>query len=181
VVLWHGNHTTCPCPCQQVNCCARDAYFGKIDFSRILKEAEQLFYLCFQYLAFIFGLSCHHEVHWVWLIDSCGRGTWHAVSRFRACDVHFRHILRLVSNVIKIVTRGPYIVTQFLNWLYFLIGCMHSSRIVMCVQIHRWTCGTIESGDLNILFPLVFLRSSRDSEWEWDWESSSSAVLAGVK
>jgi hypothetical protein len=50
----------------------------------------------------IFSLSsCHYKVRWARLTDSCGRGTWHAVGRLCVCDVHFCHVLRLISNVFK--------------------------------------------------------------------------------
>ena len=61
--------------------------------------------------AFIFGLTCHHKVHWAQLINSYEHGTWHVVGRLHACDASLRLLLRLIS---KIVMCGSYIGTQFL-------------------------------------------------------------------
>ena len=65
------------------------ASFGEIDFARILNEAKRLVCLSFRCFAFFFRINCHHKEHWARLIDSCGRGTWHAVARVTLTRVTF--------------------------------------------------------------------------------------------
>ena len=94
---------------------------------RILNEAETFFSL--RCLAFIFGHSCHHKVHWAQvLIDSCGRGTRHVVGRLRACEVvPLRHVLQLISNGFKNSNARPYITVPLVHNITF---CMHYENIM---------------------------------------------------
>ena len=125
-------------------------FFCEIDLSRIQKKAERSIF--FRYLAFIFRLSCHHKVRWARLIDSYGRGTWHAVAR--VCDVQLRHALGLI---LKIVTVQPYI-----QWHIVANSHCHSSVIRLAENEFKNMCCEFASGSCIAVFEF-----SESVQWRW--------------
>ena len=103
---------------------------SEVNITRILEEEDRLAYIALWCLAFISGLTCDIKVHWPWLIAVgmvCGIWPARLSVLARAWRPHSSQFVVDFKCFFKIVTHGPYIVTQCLY--YEIYANLHYTKI----------------------------------------------------